>query len=146
MNENYSMILQNLKDELLNSSIQKFKLEKTWFEGIPNEPGVYIFHIQKKIIYVGESGNLRGRMKDLRNTQNHNLRRLLGEFLYSDDSNFWKASSRKKFHPEIEAKLEIFMIENLYVRFMPTIIGRKEIEDLLTLELDGILNKRRKRK
>lgn len=84
-------------------------------------------------------------MEQLRNTKQHNLRRLLGEFLFSDDSNYWKASAQRRFHPDIEVKLEKYMNENLYVKLMPTVIGRIELEELLIVELKGLLNKRKKR-
>lgn len=84
-------------------------------------------------------------MKDLRDIQNHNLRRLLGEFLFSDDVNYWKASSRRKFHPDIKAKLEKYLEKHLSMQLMPTIIGQKELEDSLTSMLEGLLNKRKKR-
>lgn len=146
MNSKYQTILHDLKEELLGQPLLKFQTNSDWMAEIPKKPGVYLFHLNEKIIYVGESGNLQGRMKDLRNTQNHNLRRLLGELKYSNDANYWKASSRRKFHPEIEVKLQNYMKENLYVQMMPTVIGRKEVEELLTSELEGLLNKRLKRK
>jgi transposase-like protein len=68
--------LQILADQLLiKCEHQKIRLTRGWASAFPSVPGVYVFKYKGKIIYVGETGNLRGRMKDMLNTKNHVLRR-----------------------------------------------------------------------
>lgn len=59
--------LQSLADDLLNNCLQqKIQLTRTWASNFPSARGVYLFKYKGKIIYVGEIGNLRGRMKEWR--------------------------------------------------------------------------------
>ena len=61
----------------------------------PKEPGVYCIFRAGKPIYVGESGDLSARMKDLFRTVNHSFRRSLGTHLYAQRPIFVEASSRE---------------------------------------------------
>ena len=98
------------------------------------------------MIYVGETGNIRKRMNDLRYTMNHSLRRLLGERLFSSRQNYKKASSSNKYPSEIELELEKWMKENLKISYIVVNLGRKELEEKFTEENTQFLNKRTKRK
>jgi hypothetical protein len=62
-----------------SSNAVAISFDKTWIGQFPKRAGVYAVFHGKRIIYVGESGSLKGRMQDLRRTENHTLRRQLGE-------------------------------------------------------------------
>jgi hypothetical protein len=142
---NYLDVLIELKTELFGSPSIKFEFSNDCYNNFQTKPGVYAIYDENTIIYAGESGNLRQRMKDIRNTQNHNIRRLLGEHHFSNHKHYWKASSTKKFHPEVEALVISYIESNIYVRSIATVIGRKELEELITSENKQLLNKRKKR-
>lgn len=95
----------------------------------PNKAGVYSVFEQCELIYIGESGNLKKRLRDLRNTKNHSLRRKLGEKLYSQLKSYFPASSKESFPDTIEDKLTNYMEQNLFILALPTNACRKEIEE-----------------
>jgi hypothetical protein len=110
--------------------------------------GVYFIFENDDLKYVGETGSLYGRMLDLLNTKNHNLRRALGEKFFSSEEGYLKATSRSSFIPEIEKKLNDYIIENLSVSCITIEIGRKEFEEWVTGKNSELLlyNIRKKRK
>lgn len=111
-------------------------------------PGVYFLYDYHELIYVGESGNLFGRMKDLNRTLNHTFRRSLGEAKYSTHKKYFKASSKKKFDVEIELLLDEYVQGNITVSYLHIDIGRKEFEEWMQEKNPTIkwLNKRGRRK
>ncbi|MFK8007018.1 MAG: GIY-YIG nuclease family protein [Saprospiraceae bacterium] len=144
---NEAQYLENQFNELLKNERISIDSKRSWLEQIENKPGVYIIEIKKKIAYVGETGNLKKRMKDLLRTNNHTFRRSLGKLIFNKDENYSKASSTKKFNEIIEKKLDVWMYENCKVSFLTTKIGRKELEELIQDEYGSqLLNVRRKRK
>ncbi|WP_407522800.1 hypothetical protein PDL71_15780 [Lacibacter sp. MH-610] len=123
--------LDNLLNELLSADRYKIILKRTWATQFPNTPGVYIFRLGDTVIYAGETGSIRGRMKDLIDTRNHTLRRSLGTKLYSDRVDFTKPSSKQRFCDAIEAELDKYISSNLTLSFIPVALGRKELEEKL---------------
>ena len=85
----------------------------------------------KKLIYVGETGSLRGRMKQVRDTRNHTLRRQVGAAKFSDRISYQPATSKRKFPESIEGMLNTYIEKNLSVKVLPVLLGRKEIEERL---------------
>ncbi|PJK16937.1 hypothetical protein CQS04_07220 [Chryseomicrobium excrementi] len=99
-----------------------------WLQMAPSAPGIYfVFHLNE-IVYVGESANLKKRMKDLRNTYNHTLRRKLGKALFQNHEHYSISSSVKKYHPSIEEAITKYALDNLKVTYFELKIGRKEME------------------
>lgn len=123
--------LNNLLDDLLNADRHNILLTRTWATQFPNTPGVYIFRTGDTIIYAGETGSIRGRMKELIDTRNHTLRRSLGAKLYSDRIVYAKASSKRRFCDAIEEELNQYISSNLTFSFIPVALGRKELEEKL---------------
>lgn len=128
-----------LKKEINRQSIQ---LDLKWIKSLKNLdlPGVYIFFENNQPCYVGETGNLKKRMNDLRNTKNHTLRRNFGHKHFQNHSKFSKASAKKSFDLEIETLLVKMMVKNLTVSLLPVSLGRKEFEEYLCKKYD-LLNK-----
>ena len=106
----------------------------------PAKSGVYALYQGKKLVWVGESGDLSGRARDLFRTKNHSFRRLLGAKLLRDRSDFEPATSKKSFSPEIK-----FMERKLTFLVVPVAVGRIEIEERTCARTRGLLNIRKQR-
>jgi hypothetical protein len=102
---------------------------KDWLKQFSQNPGVYCIFEGSELIYSGETGSLRGRMRDLLDTRNHTLRRQLGNTKFGKHPSYRAASSRSKFPEEIEKLLTTIMLDKLKVKALPVSLGRKEIEE-----------------
>jgi hypothetical protein len=85
-------------------------------------------------------------MADLLNTQNHVIRRTIGNKKYKDHLGFEKATSHKKFIPDIEAKLNKWIESKLEVSVLEVSLGRKEFEEFLYDKYEPKYNNKGKRK
>lgn len=110
--------------------------------------GIYCLYNKGVLCYVGETGNLFERMRDITRTLNHTFRRSLGANLFRDHENYWPATSFKKFHDDIEKQLDEYVLANILVALKPVPIGRKEFEEWMQAKYSDIewLNKEKKRK
>ena len=145
------LYLETLKDKLLDKSNWKqLTLTTGWTAGIPNLAGVYVLKQSdnNRIVYVGETGSLRGRMKDLLDTRHHTVRRTIGEKYFFEIDGFEKATSRVKFPNHIETLVNEHISTKLLIAYIEVKLGRKELEELIQLSIDSAfkLNKRGKRK
>lgn len=104
---------------------------KDWLKQFPTNPGVYCIFEGKDLIYAGETGSLKGRMRDLLDTRNHTLRRQLGNTKFGKHPGYRAASSSVKFPDDIEKLLTDFMLTHLKVKALPVSLARKEIEERL---------------
>jgi hypothetical protein len=128
---------------LFSSEKIKFKKYKNWREkSIPDKPGVYVLYEgNDKLLYIGETGNLRARMNEINRTVNHSFRKELGY------TRFDGIKSKKKFADNVELKLDNFFEQNLYVSFIEVNFGRLEIETfIITNHQTLLLNSVKKRK
>ena len=113
----------------------------------PNVAGVYSIFDNNKLIYIGESGNLKKRLKDLRRTKNHSFRRKLGELLFSHLKTYKPATTVDNFPSNIETKLNLYVEQNLYIKPAPINLGRTEVEEqAIEKNKNKLLNTRGKRK
>jgi len=139
--------LNDLYQRLIQQKRIKIDAKKKWLLAVKKATGVYLIRIEGKIKYVGETGNIYKRMKDLLKTYNHTFRRSLGKHLYEKSEGYYKASSNKKFSAIIEQKLDNYMFENCEVSFLEVKVGRKELEEFIQEKYgDKLLNVRSKRK
>lgn len=144
-----TVYLNDRKAELLNpNNWQKITLSRTWTATVPNEAGVYAIKDGAHLVYIGETGNLQGRMKDLLDSRHHTLRRTIGHKLFADMEGYSPATTKKKFPPHIEKRVDEHIHKNLSVAFLKVSLGRKELEELIETEIkiEVRLNKRGKRK
>ena len=141
---NEKQYLSKLKKELFNKDKIKYQLKRDWGI-IPLEAGVYTVFEKDELCYVGETGSLRGRQKDLTRTVNHTLRRSIGNLKFAETKGFKKATSRKKFPENIEKKLNNWMMDNIKISFMPIKLGRKELEEIICEEEKPKYNKKGRR-
>lgn len=124
--------LQHLEYRLLNEEPRNsIKFNRTWANQFPNAAAVYLFREGDEVVYVGETGSIKGRMNDLLNTKNHTIRRNIGSLHFSNHKDFEKASSKKSFHPEIEFLLNEKMTNDLTISFIEIELGRKELAMIL---------------
>jgi hypothetical protein len=144
---------ENLINEYLESLYHKLRnphnwksitLSRDWTRQAPDSAGVYILISEGEIVYVGETSNLRKRMSHLLNTQNHCVRRTLGNLHYSSIKGFKPASSHIKFPDHIEELLNAHIMNNIKVAYITVLLGRKELEVKInkTIPDDIKLNKR----
>ncbi|HEX7691385.1 MAG TPA: hypothetical protein VF408_03290 [Sediminibacterium sp.] len=139
--------LQSLCDNLLHEcEDHRIELTRAWASNFPSQPGVYVFRDKTKIIYVGETGNLRGRMKDMIDTRNHVLRRNIGNKLYNTVKGFEPATARRKFIDVIEDMLNTHIKENLTICCMTIGLGRKELEEKIQKDFNPEYNQKGLRK
>jgi hypothetical protein len=147
-NEQVEKYLSSLSTSLLHASnFREIVMTRDWANGAPNEAGVYVLKEGENIIYVGETGNLRGRMRDLLDSRNHIVRRTIGSALFSNHSSFQKATPSIKFPDVIETLINNHICGQLKVSYIAVSLGRKELEELIQSTIpQGIrLNKRGKR-
>lgn len=138
--------LFELENNLLNKSEQfNIKITRDWVKQFPEEAAVYLFREVGKICYIGETGNLKGRMGDILSTYHHTLRRNLGQHYFANHPLYEKASSRKKYAPEIELLLNERIENHLTMSYILTDLGRKELEERLFAKLNPIYSLKGKR-
>jgi hypothetical protein len=140
--------LTKLRDDILHpDNWQAVTLTRQWTNQIPSEAGVYVLKENEKIVYVGETGNLKGRMNDLLDTRHHTVRRTIGEKLFSKKEGFIKATTKTKFPDHIECLVNEHICENLKIAYLVVQLGRKELEEFIEASIarDLRLNKRGKR-
>ena len=82
-------ILLDYENQLLDkSSSVQFSQYQDWINDVPKDAGIYAFFNSSDLVYVGESGSLKGRMRDVRHTVNHTLRRTIGHQLLNHVEGF----------------------------------------------------------
>lgn len=95
----------------------------------PDKPGVYCLFERNSLVYVGETGSLGARMKDIFRTVNHSFRRSLGKRQFANVAGVQDANAKTRFPPDVEIQLTEYMESNIRVALTPVAIGRKEIEE-----------------
>ena len=141
--------LKEKRGELLHANNwQKIILTRIWTAEIPKEAGVYAIKENDQIVYVGETGSLRGRMNDLLDSRHHTLRRTIGHKLFSNTEGYVSATTKLKFPTHVENLLNEHVCNNLSIAYLTLALGRKELEEFIEKQLDHTvrLNKRGKRK
>jgi hypothetical protein len=141
--------LEEKREKLLHAdNWQKISLTRIWTASIPQEAGVYAIKENERIVYVGETGNLQGRMNDLLDSRHHTLRRTIGHNLFSNTEGYVQATTKLKFPLHIEALLNKHICANLSIAYLTLPLGRKELEEFIERQIEQSvrLNKRGKRK
>jgi len=115
-------LVETIEVDLLTKPRVKFTLDGKWNLSFPSEPGVYAIFEKGKFIYVGETADLRERMKDVRRTYNHTFRKKLG-------TQRLKAKLEDNlFSPKVEIELDNYMVKYLEFTCQALSFGRKEVE------------------
>lgn len=104
------------------------RLENDWIKNkIKQNPGVYAAYKNEEMWYAGETGNLRGRFLDLKDTRYHNLRVTIGKKEFKGR----KGDGFNKFSKDVEEKIDNFLKNKLTFRYIKVDLGRIEIEEEL---------------
>ena len=120
--EKVKVFAEGIEYDLLSKPKKGFLLKGDWNQYFPDSAGVYAVFENKKFIYIGETANIRARMKDIRRTYNHTLRNKLGKIRLK------AIREGNKFSDEIEAQLDTYMVDNIEVTCHSLTFGRKEVE------------------
>jgi excinuclease UvrABC nuclease subunit len=142
---NVNLTIRKIEKRIfMKSNRIKYTPSTEWFKEIPSEAGVYAFFKNDKIIYIGETGSLRSRIKDSTRTVNHTLRRTIGKRRYKNIKGYLEATSYKRFPDHIETKINKYM-NSIYIVFIPVSFGRSEIEEYIVDRYRPIYNNKSKR-
>ena len=136
-------VLKNAEDDLFKSPMIKFKKCRFWRkDNVPNIAGIYaLFNENGKLLYIGESGNMRERMNEINRTVNHSFRKQFGHI------EFGGIKSKKKFDDDVETLLDNYFDKKLHASFLPVNFGRLEIETyLISKYQEKLYNSIKKRK
>jgi len=95
--------------------------DQAWASDVPTTGGVYALWERSSgaMIYVGETSSLRLRMRDLGRSINHTCRR--------------KIAAKEGMVGAPEAELSDVIAKHYVVSFLPVALGRKELEEFLSL-------------
>lgn len=140
--EKVSLYIEQLAECLAQSDNATPLTRKTSF---PDKPGVYCIFEYNELIYVGETGSLKERLKDIFRTKNHSFRRSLGKRQFAETEGVSEAGPKTDFSPDVEIKLTEYMESNLSVVLAPVKCGRKEIEEIIVMKYKPIFNSRGQR-
>ena len=127
---------------------KKISLNRQWTSTVPSKAGVYALKEGKEIVYVGETGNLKGRMNDLLDSRHHTVRRTIGKRMFSTQKGFIQATTKIKFPDKFEVLVNEHICNKLKLTYLTVDLGRKELEELIEQEIkpEIKLNNRGKRK
>lgn len=134
--------VEKFEMELFNSEHIKFTFDKKWSSKFPGKAGIYAIYDMDKLVYFGESANLKERMKEVKRTYNHSFRRKLGKFLV-EGSKIVKG----KFGEKLELSLNEYYLDRINFRYKEVNFGRLEVESFLIHKHcnNGLLNSPGKR-
>jgi hypothetical protein len=118
-------IKENIEHHLLNDKKFQFSYDTNWKNHFPKSEGIYAIFEDYKLVYIGQTSELRSRMSDIRRTYNHTFRKKIGiERLKGK-------IIKNKFSDEIEEKLTKYMVQKLTFSFYAIPFGRLEVESFL---------------
>ena len=137
-----SSYLKSLAVQLLFAPQHKIIKSALWASDFPKSAGVYIIRKDSAIIYVGETGSIQGRMKDLCRTLNHTARRTIGKELFVNHPEYVSTSSKIKFSDNLEELVNEYFAKHLTVSWLVVELGRVELEELICKEYQPIHNKK----
>lgn len=125
--------LEKITQQIFGQKKMNYEFSIDWYRRITENPGIYTVWEGKvnKLVYVGETGSIRGRMKDMRDTRNHVLRKNIGKEKFGNLKLYEPVSSKKKFSTEIENKINHWFKKEVKIAYLELNFGRKEVEEYL---------------
>jgi len=130
--------LNKSKEILLVKEKNKILLTTEWAKRFPSEAGVCVFFEGGKIVYVGETGSIAKRMKNLIYTREHTLRKKIALNYFSGLKGYEKGSN--KYTVGIEAKINDFLINRIEFSYLLIDKDRKDLKKLVMKEYKPIYN------
>lgn len=120
-------------------------LTRDWARSFPKESGVYAVFDEDQLIYLGETGCIAMRMVDFLGSQNHVLRRSIGNTMFEGEPGYLKATSSRRFPDHVEKMLVNYIKAHLSVAAVVVHFGRSEIEEHLAAKYRPQYNSKGKR-
>lgn len=144
--EQKEIFIQEMEKMLFIEEKKGILLTKDWLEQFDVKAGVYALFEGDSICYIGETGCLKKRMRDMFDSRNHVIRRKLGSILFSDHKGYIKANASNKHDNQTEALIEDYMKAKMQLICLPILWGRKEFEEYITEKYKPVYNTRGQRK
>lgn len=140
--ENIKSIIIQVENDLLKGERVKFTFDKKWSSNFIDTAGVYAVFDKNKLVYIGQSANVKERMKEFKRTVNHSFRRKLGKHLFKGAK-----VTKSHFPSQIEEYLNQYYLDNINISALEVQFGRLEIESNLINKYrdSGLLNSEAKR-
>lgn len=133
-------VFKEVENHLLTSERINFSFDRKWSSNFPNDAGVYAIFDKDKLVYFGETSNLKERMKEVKRTYNHSFRKKLGKHLFEN-----AIITKGKFSQEIEEHLNEYYLQNISFSKLELSFGRLETESFLIHKNEDLLNSKGKR-
>jgi hypothetical protein len=129
--------VDKFEKELIQAERIKFSFDRNWSSSFPKKAGVYAIFDNGKLVYVGETANLKERMKEVKRTYNHSFRRKLGKFIVEGAK-----VVKGKFEETLELNLNEYYIDRIEFSYKELSFGRLEVESYLIHRnyKNGLLN------
>ena len=140
--------IKDIENELLTSERILFSFDKKWSDNFIDGTkkglaGIYAIFDKDDLVYIGETANLKERMKEVKRTYNHSFRRKLGRKLHPELTK----NPKGKFSNKIEDELNKYFLKNISFSYKQLNFGRLEVESYLIHihHENGLLNSLGKR-
>ena len=128
-------LVNEVETHLLDGERVSFQFKKGWaIENFPKEAGVYAIFRKDKLIYFGQTANLKERMGEMHRTYMHSLRKKLGRFVFKAEL------IGNKYSETVERKLDELYENEISVSFLSLALGRLEIESHLIKRHPNLMN------
>lgn len=129
--------VERFESELFHAEKIKFTFERNWSSNFPSKAGIYAIFDEDKLVYIGETANLKERMKEVKRTYNHSFRRKLGKYLIEDSK-----VVKGKFEETLELKLNDYYMNRIQFTYKELNFGRLEVESYIIhrYHKNGLLN------
>ncbi len=118
--------IDKFEKQLMSSRKVPFSFDRKWSSIFPSKAGIYAIFDDKKLVYIGETANIKERMKEVKRTYNHSFRKKLGRFLVEDAK-----ITKGKFEETLELKLNNYFLERISFTHKELNFGRLEVESYL---------------
>jgi len=132
--EDLSLIYSKAETCLFDGNRIKFEFDRKWSSNFPKKSGVYAIYEGIDLLYIGETANLKERMKEVKRTYNHSFRKKLGKYRFGGVE-----IVKGKYSDTIENQMNDFYREKLYMSYIEVNFGRIEIESFLISKYQEIL-------
>lgn len=129
--------VEDFEQELFSAEKIAFSFDKNWSSKFPAISGIYAIFDEDKLVYIGETANLKERMKEVKRTYNHSFRRKLGKFLIEGSK-----VVNGKFEETLELKLNDYYVNRIRFTYKELNFGRLEVESYIIhrYHKNGLLN------
>ena len=117
--------VEGFEAELMQSDKIPFSFDRNWSSNFPRKAGIYAIFDNDKLIYVGETANLKERMKEVKRTYNHSFRKKLGRFLVEGAK-----ITKEKFEETLELKMNDYYLERIQFAYKELNFGRLEVDHI----------------